>query len=65
MLFVKSKLRIQQPLHQAKGFYFNLIGLLITRKKVKELSDFLRGGGVWGLKMVNYCCLNENEIVQS
>ena len=22
-------------------------------------------GGVWGLKMVNYCCLNENEIVQS
>ena len=30
-----------------------------------EINETWLKGGVWGLKMVNYCCLNENEIVQS
>ena len=35
-----------------------------AKKRLKKITA-IKGGGVWGLKMVNYCCLNENEIVQS
>ena len=34
-------------------------------RKGGGVAAYVKGGGVWGLKMVNYCCLNENEIVQS